>query len=188
MIIANEEGQPVTFTQGYLNQLGILYWRIVKTLIYYFHFMVVDSLFYLEKNWFRKISLLITIPCAILPMLMAVSGLMTAFSSPLFFKHDYLLFAAVYLVYASGLYFSWQAHKKIYPILIFLAHLAGVFIAIKEPNSAWLPYFAIITLILTSVVNQYYRVGSFECKDCADLLHFREKNKSVIDCKETAQS
>jgi len=133
--------------------------------------MVLDTLFHSERNKLKKIALLLTIPCAIFPILAAVSGMMTAFSSPLIFKYDYWLFGLIYCFYTAGLFFSWRAHKKIYPFLIFLVHLSSVFYYSWKNDPDWMPYVAIVTIILTSLINQYYRVGSFECQECENLSY-----------------
>lgn len=126
-----------------------------------------DHSFHREKQPLTKIAYLLTIPCAIVPIIIAAAGLMYAFREPLFFAYDFLLFIAVYLVYAYGLFRSWKTHRKLGPGLVFLTHLAalGSFSFAGEPE--WLGYFVVVSIMATSIVNQYFRYGSLDCADCS---------------------
>jgi hypothetical protein len=128
--------------------------------------MIKDFLFYSERRPFRKMALLFTIPCAILPIMIASAGIMTIPFSPLLFKYDFVLFGMVYMVYGYGLFLSWQVHRKLLPILIFVFHLIALSTFIYLPLVEWLGYPPIFSIILTSISNQYFRVGSFECNEC----------------------
>jgi hypothetical protein len=129
--------------------------------------MILDALFYSEKKPIRKIALLFTIPCAILPIMLATAGLLSTPLNPLFFEHDYLIFGAIYLVYFYGLFLSWQTHRKWIPFALFLVHLLFVFAFIFGEQTNWLVYLSIITIITTSLTNQYFRLGSTACgSDC----------------------
>jgi hypothetical protein len=137
--------------------------------------MASDSLFYIERNLLKKTALLFTIPCAILPVLMATSSFLSIPFTPLFFKYDYILFSCIYLLYGYGLFVSWQAHKSLVPFVIFILHLVITFVYAFYSPIQWLGYLAVITIIATSAANQYFRMGSFECNDCAVIS--TEKSK-----------
>ncbi len=110
--------------------------------------------------------MLITIPCAILPIMMATGGMLSIPFSPLLFRYDFLLFSVVYVTYSAGLYFSWQQHHRLIPFLVFIVHacaLAG-FVFIAHPE--WLSYLSILSIMATSLSNQYYRTGSTACAEC----------------------
>jgi hypothetical protein len=127
--------------------------------------MTTDQIFHEERNALRKVGLLLTIPCAILPMLAASMGLMQPGNEPLFFAGDKLLFGIIYLFYAAGLWFSWKKHRNAFAAILFILHLSFQFLLLKQPLSEWIPYVVISSIILTSVVNQYYRVGTIACKN-----------------------
>lgn len=129
--------------------------------------MASDSLFYSERGLLRKTALLFTIPCAILPILMATAGFLSMPFTPLFFKYDFILFSCVYALYGYGLFVSWQTHKSLVPFFIFMPHLVVTFIYAFYVPAQWLGYVAVITIIATSASNQYFRMGYFECNDCA---------------------
>lgn len=127
--------------------------------------MIVDALFLNEKSAFRKIALLITIPCAILPIIMAASLLMTNNDAPQLFSGDKWLALPVYLFYVAGLYFSYRLHRKLWPFTLFIIHILFL-LAVQE--GLWktgMPYLAIFSILITSVVNQYLRTGSPACDD-----------------------
>lgn len=129
--------------------------------------MILDTLFYTEKKLARKIAMLVTIPCAILPILVATAGIMSIPFSPLFFHHDYLLFGGIYAVYFFGLFLSWQTHKKWISFALFLVHLSSVFVFIFDDQAEWLAYVSITSIMATSISNQYFRIGSVACdKEC----------------------
>lgn len=134
--------------------------------------MISDNLFLQSKPGLRKIALLLTIPCAILPMLMAAMGMMTHDESPLFFQHETYLFLLIYIGYAYGLGISWQAHRNLIPLSIFIAHIGmhGLFYY-NQQDYSWITYMILITLILTSVLNQYYRIGTIACsEECTEKI------------------
>lgn len=137
--------------------------------------MASDSLFYTERDLLKKTALLFTIPCAILPILMATAGFLSIPFTPLFFKYDFILFGCIYALYGYGLFVSWQAHKNLVPFLIFLLHLVATFIYAFYVPAQWLGYVAVMTVIAASASNQYFRMGSLECNDCA--IPTTEKNK-----------
>jgi len=127
--------------------------------------MIIDTVFYNEKSVFRKTALLVTIPCAILPVMLASSLLMSPWHKPVLFKGDYFLAIPVYILYTAGLYLSYVKHNKWIPALLFVLHLVAL-IAVKQgAYPALMPYVAIFSLILTSVMNQYYRTGSPACDE-----------------------
>ena len=136
--------------------------------------MVTDHLFYSEKKPFRKIALLFTIPCAIVPIMMATAGIMSIPFSPLFFKYDFILWGMVYFIYTYGLFISWLIHRNWLPFLVFVVHLTFLFFFVFWVQEDWLAYAAIVSIIATSLSNQYFRLGSFECHECSNP--FMEKN------------
>lgn len=126
-----------------------------------------DSTFYDERNLFRKAALFLTTPCAIQPILLSVMGMMSLSINPLLFQYDYLIFALIYSAYFYGLYLSWQVHSKIIPFGLFGIHLISVslFNIIDQPE--WLGYVSIISIMATSISNQYFRLGTIACnEDC----------------------
>ncbi len=127
-----------------------------------------DSIFYSERKTVRKIALLLTIPCAIFPILMAAGSIMSIpGGSPIFFKHEPAFFGVLYFFYAYGLYLSWQKHRKLLPAAFFLLHLAAIFGFVVFAQAEWLGYTCFLSIMSTSVSNQYFRTGSFECKECS---------------------
>jgi hypothetical protein len=132
--------------------------------------MILDTLFYSEKKPFKKIALLFTIPCAILPVMLATAGLLSTPFAPLFFEHDYLLFGAIYTLYFYGLFLSWQMHKKWVPFILLLVHLLFVLAFIFGEQTNWLVYLSIVTIMTTSLSNQYFRMGSTACSNDCGLL------------------
>lgn len=85
--------------------------------------MILNSMFYLETRPLKKIALLFTIPCGILPIMMAIAGMMSTPVSPLIFKYDFLLFGVLYLIYCYGLFLSWKVHRKWVPAALLTVHL-----------------------------------------------------------------
>ncbi len=129
--------------------------------------MLIDTLFFAEKSPVRKVALLLTIPCAILPILMATATMMAIPFTPMLFKYDVVLFAFVYLLYGFGLFLSWSSHRKAFPILLFILHLIVLSIYSFSNQFEWLGYTSIISIIATSVSNQYFRMGSADCNECS---------------------
>lgn len=129
--------------------------------------MIQDSVFFSEKGTFRKTALLFTIPCAILPIMMAAAGLMSVPFTPLLFQYDYVLFGSVYGVYLYGLYLSWRTHRKLLPFGLFAINLLSVLVFMFGNQAEWLGYSSVISIMATSVTNQYFRAGSVSCnEDC----------------------
>ena len=129
--------------------------------------MIQDSVFLSERKLFRKTALLLTIPCAILPIMLATAGLMSVPFAPLLFQYDYVLFGLIYGIYFYGLYLSWQTHGKRLPFGLFTIHLLSVFAFVFGNQAEWLGYLSAISIMVTSISNQYFRVGSIACsKDC----------------------
>lgn len=124
-----------------------------------------DSVFYFERNLFKKTALLLTIPCAIQPILLAVIGMMSLSTTPLLFQYDYLIFGCIYSVYFYGLYLSWQVHFKILPFGLFGIHLISIFLFNTNNEPEWLGYLSIISIMATSISNQYFRLGTIACND-----------------------
>ena len=131
--------------------------------------MIIDNIFHEERRTFRKLALLSTIPCAILPIAMAGAGLMSVPFEPMLFPYDWILWTTIYIVYAWGLYFSWLHHKRLLPAIIFLLHLLsiGMYILSGQPEQAG--FMSILSIVITSVANQYFRVGSLECEACSPV-------------------
>jgi hypothetical protein len=129
--------------------------------------MASDSLFYTERDLFKKTALLFTIPCAILPILMATAGFLSIPFAPLFFKYDFILFGSIDALYGYGLLVSWQAHRSLVPALLFILHLTVTSIYAFYTPAQWLGYVSVISVIATSASNQYFRMGSLECTECS---------------------
>lgn len=127
--------------------------------------MVTDTLFHTEKQSFRKIALLFTIPCAILPVLFTASVFMSIPFGGILFNGDFILFTPVYIVYGYGLIISRQMHRKTIPFLVFMLHAVSLMLYIFWRQASWLSYSIILTIIATSAVNQYYRFGVFSCTE-----------------------
>lgn len=89
--------------------------------------MTQDLVFQSEKRVLNKIALLFTVPCAILPVMMATAGVISVPFAPMFFQYDFLLFGSIYAIYTYGLYLSWQKHRKFLPFLLFVIHLLSRF-------------------------------------------------------------
>lgn len=132
--------------------------------------MIFDSVFHNEHAWTRKIALLFTIPCAILPIMMSTAGFMSLPFGPMLFQFDFLLYGLVYLIYGYGLVLSWKTHGKLQPALLFMMHLVFLAYYIIIGQGEWSGYISVFSIIATSVVNQYLRIGNSECADCADVL------------------
>ena len=129
--------------------------------------MIQDSVFFLERKVIRKAALLLTIPCAILPIMLATAGLMSKPVSPLLFHRDYILFGLIYGIYFYGLYLSWQTHRKLLPLGLFAMNILSLFAFAFANQAEWLGYLSVMSIMATSVSNQYFRVGSIACnEDC----------------------
>ncbi len=127
-----------------------------------------DSLFYSERKPVKKIALLLTIPCAIFPILIAAGSIMSIpYGSPMFFKYESVFFGVLYFFYAYGLYLSWQMHRKLLPVAFFVLHLIALFTFAFLAQAEWLGYIPFLSIMAASVSNQYFRTGSFECKECS---------------------
>ena len=128
--------------------------------------MLIDNLFHSERHAVRRIALLATVPCAILPVMMACAGWMSLPFEPMLFRGDWLLWMLIYGFYLAGLYLSWRHHRKWIPFLVFLLHGIGLGIYLFDGQPEWAGYAAILGVMATSLVNQYFRVGSVTCVDC----------------------
>lgn len=131
--------------------------------------MITDFTFYLEIKLVKKVALLVVIPCAILPIMMAAAGIMSIPFTPFLFKYDFVLFSMLYLIYGYGLYLSWEIHRKVLPFFIFLSHLFVLVAYTFGVQAGWMGYVSVFSIIVTSVSNQYYRVGHGECNECRML-------------------
>jgi hypothetical protein len=131
------------------------------------HSAAEDQSFHRETRPLRKAAYLLTIPCAIVPILISAAVWMYAFREPVFFRYDFLPFSTLYLLYGYGLFLSWKMHRNPLPILLFAVHLVSLiwFAGIKPLD--WLGYIVVVSVMCTSMVNQYFRYGSFECADCS---------------------
>jgi hypothetical protein len=130
------------------------------------HSAAEDHSFHRETRPLRKVAYLLTIPCAIVPILIAAAVLMYAFREPVFFRFDFIPFSILYFVYGYGLFLSLSKHKNPIPILLFILHLLSLaWFAFVVPLE-WLGYLVVVFIMITSIVNQYFRNGSFECADC----------------------
>lgn len=123
-----------------------------------------DSLFLTERNLLHKWALLTTIPCAVGIMMFASSIVMKSHWQPTLFSHDYLLALPLYGLYTMGLWLSYKHHRNIFPFLLFGAHVATIVIQLTVWKTGSIIYFSILTILLTSVVNQYHRTGSTSCE------------------------
>ena len=129
--------------------------------------MNTDSIFFLEKKPVKKIALLFTIPCAIVPVMFAAAGLMSIPFGSLLFRFDFILFGAIYSIYFYGLLVSWQLHKNWIPFSLFAVNLLSLLFFIFHNPTEWLGYICVFSIMATSVSNQYFRVGTFACnEDC----------------------
>jgi hypothetical protein len=125
-----------------------------------------DHSFHQESRPLQKLAYLLTIPCAIVPIMISAAVLMYAFREPVFFRCDFLPFSILYLLYGYGLWLSWNRHRNVVPLLLFIMHLVSlIWFAVIEPLE-WLGYIVVVSVMVTSIVNQYFRYGSFECADC----------------------
>lgn len=136
--------------------------------------MVSDTLFFGEKAFWKKAALLITIPCAILPIMMAASLIMNGIFRPVLFSGDFLLAIPVYGLYSAGLFFSFQAHRNWVPAVLFLLHLLFVLLMVFGLRNEALPFLAIFSVMGTSIVNQYFRTGSPECDESCFQVPLKE--------------
>lgn len=128
--------------------------------------MIKYSLADADKTVFGKVALLITVPCAIFPILFSTAGLMTIPFEPLIFENDFIIFLAIYLLYVYGLLLSWFRHKEWLPFFVFVAHTILMMLYIFSLQQTWLAYLSIFSIMGTSVANQYFRNGMLECNEC----------------------
>lgn len=128
--------------------------------------MVTDALFYSEKRLFNKTALLLTKPCAILPVMMATGGMLSMPFSPMLFRYDFILYGLVYIVYSSGIYLSWRQHRSPIPFIILGIHITDLIFYVFSGSPDWVSYLAILSIMATSLSNQYFRSGSIECHKC----------------------
>jgi hypothetical protein len=125
--------------------------------------MIADNIFYGEKKWFRKFCLLLTIPCAIAPMLVATFGWLQPAGNPLLFMGEKIIFGLIYVLYMTGLVYSFIAHKHLFPLFIFLLHVAALITFWNMEGNDWISYPVILSLVAASIINQYFRVGAIDC-------------------------
>ena len=122
-----------------------------------------DTLFHSERNLVHKWALLSTIPCAIVIMMFASSIIMSSVLKPVLFTNDYMIAVPLYVLYGYGLLRSYKHHRKILPIIVFVLHLIMILLQLMYLKSGPVVYFAIITILITSVLNQYFRTGTTTC-------------------------
>ena len=132
------------------------------------HSAAEDLSFHAERNPVKKAALLLTIPCAIVGIMIAAAGMMVAWSSPLLFQGDFILFGIVYLFYAYGLVLSWRMHRSLAPSALAGLHFACLATYILAGQPEWSGYATVVSIMLTSIVNQYFRNGSLDCSECGD--------------------
>jgi hypothetical protein len=132
--------------------------------------MITDDLFFSEKKPLRKAALAITIPCGILPILMSVYGLINLPFAPLLFRYDYILYLFIICLYVYGLFISYQNHKKILPFLMFILSMGSICYFIFFSNLDFLVPVAIISILLTSLTNQYFRTEPTDCMACSSSM------------------
>lgn len=126
--------------------------------------MLTDELFVSEKKPLKKLALGLTIPCAILPILMSVYGIINLPIAPLLFKYDFLIIIISF--YTWGLILSFAKHKKILPFLFFTCSMISVINFLFSLNAEiWVPL-SIVTIIASSVSNQYFRIDTEDCVIC----------------------
>jgi hypothetical protein len=65
--------------------------------------MLADTLFHTYSSGWKKSALLLNIPCAILPMLMALGAFLSQPQEWAYFKFDILPATMVYVLYVYGL-------------------------------------------------------------------------------------
>jgi MerC mercury resistance protein len=143
--------------------------------------MIYDPIFHDEHARIKKIALLFTIPCAILPIMMATAGIMSLPFDPMLFQFDFLLYGLVYALYIYGLLLSWKSHRKFQPAMIFIIHLVSLTYYLINDQEEWSGYCSAFSIIATSVVNQYFRIGNGECVECSDILSPDNKLLKDID-------
>lgn len=130
------------------------------------HSSATDQSFHAESHPLKKAALLLTIPCAIVPIMIASAGMMVAWSSPLLFSGDFFLYGIAYMLYLYGLLLSYRVHRNLVPFALISLHLACLAIYILAGQPEWSGYATVFSLMLTSIVNQYFRNGSLDCAEC----------------------
>ncbi|MCU0337647.1 MAG: hypothetical protein MUF12_07270 [Sediminibacterium sp.] len=117
------------------------------------------------KPLFYSTAKLLTVPCAILPMLLAVSSLMSIREGGMLFKNDYFFFGLFYVIYIVGLWQGYLQHKQVVTWIVFFTHVLALstFVVVERDLFG---YVAVITLILTSATQQYHRMKYEECSIC----------------------
>jgi len=119
-----------------------------------------------KPNLVQTFALVLTVPCAIIPIMLATSGISTIPYGNMFFPRDWILFVSIYLVYAYGLYLSYQIHGNLLPFFAFFINVATVlFFVFLDQLNAFL-IVAIISIMVTSICNQYYRNEFTSCPNC----------------------
>lgn len=120
-----------------------------------------------EQSRWKRLALLSILPCYVLVALIAASSIMHL-AKPVLFKGDFILFGLILFVYALGIFLSYKQHLQIWPMLLMIATFSGMGIVMMAPVAEEWMLLPLLLLIVTSVVNQYYRTGSIACNACAD--------------------
>jgi hypothetical protein len=121
---------------------------------------------YLQMPRLRTIATALTIPCAVLPIIIAVTGIIFHASCPVFFKGDILVFLPVAVFYGWGILLNYHLHKNIFPLFL-LALSLGLMAAcwyLQLHNGAFAT--TLMSFIFTSVANQYLVNEKKECTTC----------------------
>jgi hypothetical protein len=132
------------------------------------HSSTSDVQFHAERQPLKKAALLLTIPCAIVPIMIAAAGMMVAWSSPLLFRGDFILYGIAYLLYLYGLLLSYHVHRSLVPFAAVALHLASLATYLLADQPEWSGYTTVFSIMLTSIVNQFYRNGSPDCATCSE--------------------
>ncbi len=117
------------------------------------------------KSLFYSTAKLLTVPCAILPMLLAVSSFMSMNEGGMLFKNDYFFFGLFYIIYSVGLWQGYQQHKQVITWFVFFIHLLALITFVLAESDVF-GYIAVFALILTSATQQYHRMRFEECSIC----------------------
>jgi hypothetical protein len=124
-----------------------------------------DTQFHEARKIGEKVPLLLTIPCAILPILMACATFLSLPFEPMLFKGDHWAAGLLYVLYLVGLGLSFKRHRQWLPLLLFTAHILILWAYVNFTQDLLIGYLSVLSLIGTSVLNQYYRLGVWGCQD-----------------------
>ena len=125
-----------------------------------------DNILYAEKNLFKKIALVMTVPCNIFPAMLTVAGFLNIPYGYMLFPYDTILYGAFGFLYIAGLWFSFRLHKKILPLLFGVVNIAAVLYYIWFQQAGVCVVIAIIATMGSSISNQYYRTYTAGCSAC----------------------